>query len=409
MRRGVFWLVLVVGIFLAEVGLSQTMELGDIVYIGERFPITLHVADTLVVLNLNNPAKVYEFTVDQPGTTIELCFVRPCDHPCECVPTECIILANPGDEILFVLKANPQKEEVRRAVVRSPAADPTVQVALVERAGKCYLQFKVVDKSADLTCNLDEISVEFFIHDPQKPAKLVLKETGPITGEFVGEYQVEITYAQGKFTVSYHYGPAGKQESAKAEFFLPELPKVTVKVGETQLVRDLVDKIAAPLLDEIPSEFRLDGYCSFVLEFIRGIVQSHFAQPAEAFVEVQEGKLCVIVKEGCRYHAGIKEVKVLPPVQLVIKDEKGNVIRGGRLSAGTTYKIEAMNGLSDGCILIIELGCTGDKGESCPTVQSKKGASLEWSPTQADVGKTFAIVYVDKHLCNPPALIVTVD
>ncbi|MBC7222393.1 hypothetical protein H5T56_05385 [Candidatus Bipolaricaulota bacterium] len=407
MKRGVFWCVLVVGIFIVEAGLSQTMELGEVIYIGESFPVIVNVEDTLVVLNLNNPAKVYEFKVDKPGTTIELCFVRPCDHPCEGVPTERIVLANPGDQILFVLKRNPQKDEVRRAVYRSREEPLEVNLTLAGKDAKRYLCFKVEYKPADLTCNPDTLPIEFFIHDEGKLATLKLKETGPATGEFVGTYPVEISYAEGKFTVRYEYERADSQKELEPVVVaLPDLPKVTVRVGGAQFILDLVTGIDTAVLNEVPSEFRLDGYCSFVLEFIRGIIQSHYAPTAEVFVEVREGKLYVVVKDGCQYYAGIKDVKVLPPVQLVIKDEKGNVVRGGHLDAAKTYKIEAMNGLADGCVLIVELGCTDNK--CCQTLRSAMGAFIEWAPEQGREGKTFAIIYVDKYLCNPPALIVTV-
>jgi len=88
------------------------------IYIGEPFSVTVSIPDTLIVLNLSDPAKVYESKIEQPGP-IELCFVRACDHPCACVPVERVILANPGDEILFTLKKVGLDKEIRRSVLRS--------------------------------------------------------------------------------------------------------------------------------------------------------------------------------------------------------------------------------------------------------------------------------------------------
>lgn len=76
------------------------------IHIGERFQERVDVADVLIVLNLNDRSRIYEFDFPEPGT-LALCFVRPCDHPCECVPQNQIVLANPGDEILFIMKKPP--------------------------------------------------------------------------------------------------------------------------------------------------------------------------------------------------------------------------------------------------------------------------------------------------------------
>ncbi|MGC9075428.1 MAG: hypothetical protein ACP5JD_06900 [Candidatus Bipolaricaulaceae bacterium] len=402
MRRSVFWWGAVLGVLALSftgTGLAQTMELGDTIYIGERFPVTLHVADTLVVLNLTNPAKVYEFKMDQPGT-IELCFVRPCDHPCACVPVERVILANPGDEILFVLKGNPKGGEVRRPVVRAREDKPKIQAELVERDGKCRIKIAVDLMSADLTCSPDKIPALFYVQDEGKAIELELLETGPTTGKFEAEMLIEIAYEKGKFIVSYEC--KGKPESVVVT--LPELPKATIKVGGEAHVLDLVSLIPDNVMEKIPEKFRLDC-CSLTMEWIRGIVQASFPPSAQVFLEVIADKLYAIVRDGCRYQAGIKDVEVLEPVKLMVEDEKGASVQGGRLEAGKKYIIKAINGLEDGIILVVELGCSTAK----PVLKSVKGTTTEWTPDQELSERTVAIIYVDQYFCNPPALIFSID
>lgn len=391
------------GILLLPTGFSQeptsAIELGsEAIYLGERFLVTVNVSDTLIVLNLNNPTKVYEFKFDQPGT-MELCFVRPCDHPCECVPVERLIPANPGDEILFVLKGNPQKEELRRVVQRCREASPSIQLDFSETAGKCVFKVTLTNSCLDLACDLDKASAYFYVNDPEKALEIVLAETGPATGVFVGELPIEIRYSRGKFTVCYG--------NKMVDVVLPDLPQACVKVGDKEQCFALVSPIEEAVLTVIPPKFRMDC-CSFpTLEVIRGLIQSELGQNVDVSMELakEEGKLYVIAKKGCQYFAGTKEVTILPPVQLVVKDEKGNVLHGGRLEAGKKYVIEAQSGQEDGCILIVELGPSPDKCGQL--VESAKGPYYEWTPKQGE--KTFAIIYVDKYFCNPPALIVTVD
>lgn len=402
MGKGIFRGLLAFGVLVlsfAGAGLAQTMELGDAIYIGEPFPVTLHVKDTLVVLNLNNPAKVYEFQIDEPGT-IDLCFVRSCDHPCVCVPMERVLLANPGDAILFVLKENPQAGEARRPVLRAREDEPKVQVELTERNGKCWVKIAVELMSADESCSLDTISALFYVQDEEKAVKLTLEETGPATGKFVAEVPVEIAYAEGKFTVSYEC--AGKIESIVAT--LPDLPKAAIKVSDKVYILDLVGPIPESVMEAIPARFRI-SCCSLTMEWIRGIIQANFPSSAEVFLEVINSKLYAVVRDGCRYYAGAKDVTVLEPVKLVVKDEKGLLVQGGCLEAGKKYTVEAVNGLEDGIILVVELGCDADK----PVLASFRGTVAEWTPSQAISGKTVAVIYVDKYFCNPPALIFTVD
>ncbi len=402
MRRGAFLWVAALGILafsFVGTGLAQTLELGDVIYIGERFPVTVHVKDTLVVLNLNNLAKVYEFKLDQPGT-IDLCFVRACDHPCECVPMERVLLANPGDEILFVLKENPQAGEVRRPVVRAREDKPKIHAELAERDGKCCVKITVDFMSADLSCSLDKIPALFCVQDEGKTIQIELWETGPATGKFVAEVPIEIAYKDGKFTVFYEC--AGKTESIVVA--LPKLPKATIKVGEETYTLDLVAPISSNVMETIPGKLRVNC-CSLTMEWIRGIVQANFPPSAVVFVEVIGGGLFAIVRDGCRYYAGTKDVTILESVKLVVKDVKGVSVQGGRLEAGKKYTVEAINGLEDGIILVVELGCSADK----QTLKTFKGTTAEWTPGQGLSGKTVAIIYVDKYFCNPPALIFSID
>jgi hypothetical protein len=394
MGKGVLLgVVAVCGLF-CSAGITQPLIVPDQpIYIGQPFSINVSVPDTLIVLNLRDPAKVYEFKIEQPGE-IELCFVRACDHPCARIPMERVILANPRDTILFTLKQTPMEQEIRRSVLRAKEGETpeVLKAALVEVDGKSYFQIKVKHIGADLSCDQDNLSASFYVFDPQKGTTLTLRETGPATGEFEAAFPMELGYDQRKFTVKY--------ASNEVTVELPNLPKAVVKIGDEEYVFDLVKKVDEKALAEIPQQFRLGDCCSLAL--IEGAVKCHFAPTAQVNVELIGKKLYVIAKDGCQYYAGVKDVVVLDPVRLVVKDEKGQEFHGGRLDAGKKYTIEAINGLPDSYILVVSL--SSGKVVSEPG----KGASYEWTPGQ-EVKGTVAIIYVDQYFCNPLALIFEVD
>jgi len=390
-KRVLLGLVVLSGLF-CSAGITKNLEVPNGLYIGQPFIVNVGVSDTLIVLNLRDPAKVYEFKIEERGI-IELCFVRPCDHLPAHVPAERVILANPGDTILFTLKQTPMEQEIRRSVLRSIEGEkPEVLKAdLVEVEGKCYFQIKVKHIGADLSCDPDDLSVSFYVDDPQKVATLTLKETGPATGEFEAAFPIELRYDQRKFSVKY--------DSNEVTVELPNLPKAVIKIGDEKHIFDLVQKIDEKVLEGIPQKFRLGDCCSLAL--IEGMVKYHFDPAAQINLELIANELYVIVKDGCQYYAGVKDVVVLNPVRLVVKDEKGQELHGGSLDAGKTYTIEARNGLPDGYILVVSL----DSGEVVGG--PGKGASYEWTPGQ-DVKGFVAIIYVDQYFCNPPALIFDV-
>jgi len=245
---------------------------------------------------------------------------------------------------------------------------------------------------ADRSCDQDNLSASFYVFDPQKVATLTLRETGPATGEFKAELPIELSYEKGKFTVKY--------ASNEVTVELPNLPKAVIKIGDGEYVFDLVKKVDEKALAEIPQKFRLGDCCSLAL--IEGAVKYYFAPTAQVNVELIGKKLYVIVKDGCQYYAGVKDVDVLDPVRLVVKDEKGQEFHGGHLDAGKKYTIEAINGLPDGYILVVSLS------SGKVVVNPTQGRSYEWTPEQKDQG-TVAIIYVDQYFCNPPALIFEVD
>jgi hypothetical protein len=115
-------------------------------------------------------------------------------------PMERVILANPGDTILFTLKQTPMEQEIRRSVLRAKEGEtPEVLKAdLVEVDGKSCFQIKVKHIGADLSCDQDNLSASFYVFDPQKVATLTLRETGPATGEFETVFPMELGYDQEK-------------------------------------------------------------------------------------------------------------------------------------------------------------------------------------------------------------------
>ena len=336
MGKGVLLGVLALCGLFGSVGITQSLIVPEQIYIGQSFSVDVNVSDTLIVLNLRDSAKVYEakvyeFKMERPGK-IELCFVRACDHPCACVPMERVILANPGDTILFTLKKTPMEQEIRRRVLRSKEGEkPEVLKAdLVEVEGKCYFQIKVKHISADLSCDPDDLSVSFYVLDAKKEATIKLQETGPATGEFEAQFLVELKYDRGKFTVKY--------DSNEVTVELPNLPKAVIKIGDERYTfdLDLFKKVDEKVLREIPQKLRLSDCCSLAL--IEGMVKSHFSSAELIKLEPIDNKqLYVIVKKGCQYYVGVKDVEVLSPVQLVVKDEKGQELHGGRLDAGKKY------------------------------------------------------------------------
>ena len=401
-KRVLLGLVVLSGLF-CSVGITKDLEVPNELYIGQPFIVNVGVRDTLIVLNLRNPAKVYEFKIEEPGK-IELCFVRPCDHPPAHVPAERVILANPGDTILFTLKQTPMEQEIRRSVLRSIEGEkPEVLKAdLVEVEGKCYFQIKVKHIGADLSCDPDDLSVSFYVDDPQKVATLTLKETGPATGEFEAWFPItELKYESQKFIVKYQYKKDSKDETAETEVQLPNLLTAVIKIGDAEFTFDLVKGLDKEVLEEIPQKFRQGDCCAFAL--LQGMIKRHFDPAAQVNVELIENALYVIAKEGCQYFAGVKKVEVLAPVRLVVKDEKGQELHGGRLDAEKTYTIEARNGLpEEGYILVVSLA------SGKVVAEPSKGTSYKWTPGQ-DVKGSVAIIYVDPYFCNPPALIFEVD
>lgn len=399
MGKRVFWGVLVfLGLWflssLADEAVPSLVVPSEPIYIGKPFVVTVNVPDTLIVLNLNASVKAYEFKMDKPGEIV-LCFVRACDHSCECTPLERVIIANPGDKILFTLKNTPLSEEIRRTVLRAPEEPPEIQAGLVEHEGKCSLEITVTYPQADLTCESDQISATFYVQDPEKACEPIkLEEADPNTGVFKGMAAIELKYEKCKFIVRY----CGK------EVLTDLFPKAVVKVAGVEKNFELVGKLDEKVLAEIPEKIRPGDCCALALELIKERIKCHFETKPEVYIELIGGKLCVIVKDGCQYKVGVKDVEVLQPVRLVIKDESGQEVHGGRLEAGKTYTIEAINGLDEGWISVVELG----SGEIIGG-KAQKGATFEWMPEQAHTGKTFAIIYVDQYFCNPPALIVTVD
>jgi len=395
MGKGVLLGVLALCGLFGSVGIAQSLIVPEQIYIGQPFSVKVSVPDTLIVLNLSDPAKVYEFNMEQLDK-IELCFVRACDRPCAFVPMERVILAKPGDEILFTLKKTQMEREIRRSVLRAKEGEKpevlTADVVTVE--GKCYFQIKVKHISADDSCALNKLPMTFYVLDPQKVARTnKLEETGPATGEFEALFPVELKYDQGKFTVKY--------DSNEVTVELPNLPNAVIKIGDEEYTFSLFKKLDEKVLREIPNKFRLGDCCSLAL--IEGMVKSRFSFAELIKLEPIDNKqLYVVVKDGCQYYVGVKDVEVLSPVQLVVKDEKGQELHGGRLDAGKKYTIEARNGLPDGYILVVSLKTgkvLGGPG---------KGASYEWTPGQDDKGSV-AIIYVDPYFCNPPALIFEVD
>ena len=417
-KRVLLGLVVLSGLF-CSAGITKNLEVPNGLYIGQPFIVNVGVSDTLIVLNLRDPAKVYEFKIEERGI-IELCFVRPCDHLPAHVPAERVILANPGDTILFTLKQTPMEQEIRRSVLRSIEGEkPEVLKAdLVEVEGKCYFQIKVKHIGADLSCDPDDLSVSFYVDDPQKVATLTLKETGPATGEFEAWFPItELKYESQKFIVKYQYKKDSKDETAVAEVTLPSRPEANIKIGDTdtKFSFDLVKALDKELLEEIPQKFRQGDCCAFAL--LQGMIKRHFDPAAQVNIELIENALYVIAKEGCQYFAGVKKVEVLAPVRLVVKDEKGQELHGGSLDAGKTYTIEAINGLPEGYILVVLLKPDPDKSSdpansadsdrAGKVVHYGKGPSSNWTPGPNDKG-CVAIIYVDQYFCNPPALIFDV-
>jgi len=402
---------LIIGVF-AFTLLGAQIKLGESIVIGEPFAVEVEADDTLVVLNLSNPTRVYEFPVTK-GEKIQLCFVRPCDPPCPKVPdvpAERVIQANPGDEILFVLKKNPQASEVRRLVKRSsPGTEPSVEAKLGVTDKGCHLWVTVKYDAEDRSCEPDELFVEVFVVDEQDPIKLKLMEEGPAKGKFVGSCPLSLEYSssKGKFVVTYTpdspQTPSEKKQKTK-EVALPNYPTFSVSVKGKKYEFKLIEPITTQVLNAIPEKFRKDG-CS--LAYLTGLIQPLVAPSHEISIGEIQGKLYIVVKRGeCQYLAGVKDVTILDSVKLVVKDEKGNVLTGGYLTRGQKYTVVAENGLSEGCIMVVALG-PGDKG--CSAIVTKPGNTLEWTPAPEHEGKRIAIIYVDPYFCNPPALIFTVD
>jgi hypothetical protein len=117
-----------------------------------------------------------------------------------------------------------------------------------------------------------------------------------------------------------------KYASNEVTVELPNLPKAVIKIGDEEYDFDLVKKVDEKVLAEIPQKFRLGDCCSLAL--IEGAVKCYFAPTAQVNVELIGKKLYVIVKDGCQYYAGVKDVTVLDPVRLVVKDEKGQEFHG---------------------------------------------------------------------------------
>lgn len=364
------------------------LSLDPEIHIGERFKVTVNVADILIAVNLNDRAKIYEFDFPEPGT-MELCFVRPCDHPCECVTQNQIILAKPGDEILFVLKNHPQAEETRRKVLGFRSKPPKVEMQIVEQSDGCFAQFTGEKKDADLTCKEDRIAAYLYLvgEEKQTPKQVKLLETDPTSGVFIGHWPLSMDYKDGNFVVNGH------------TFSWPKFPKLIIKSDEFEKEFDLVNPLPSDLENVVPAKVRL-ACLEQALAQLRTSVTT-------IYTHVEENRLLVVVKKGCTYSYAAKEVEVLPPVELVVEDSAGRKLKGGYIEAGQKYKITAINGLKEGCILIVELGADG--GACGSVLGSYKGFAYTWKPDEKDRGKTVAIIYLDGYLCVPPALILSVD
>lgn len=409
MSRSVFGVSFLLSVVVLSLVGAEEIMLGDNIYIGEPFQVKANVDDTVVVLNLNNPTKVYEFFLKK-GETIELCFVRPCDHPCSCVPAERVIQATPGDEILFALKKS--KVELRRGVQRSsPREKPKIEMELVGQGEQCNLKISVTYAAKDSTCQRDELSVSLFIHDEKDPIPLTLHEKGWAGGEFEGQFPLKLSYTkgQGKFIVTYDdkQTPSGKPKVK--EVVLPNLPTVTVDVEGTKGTQKLVQPIKAEVLNVLPDTFRKGDCWVLVKERLAELVKTSFGPSSQIDVDEVQGKLYIVAQDGCKYFAGTKDVQVLPPVKLVVKDAQGKEVVGGTLKAGQKYEIEALHGQPDGCIIVVQLGPADKDKADCRAIIAKLGDKAEWTPGQEHQGKTFAVIYVDSYLCTPPALIFVVD
>lgn len=382
--------------FLPVLGAAD-LEVPSEIYIGEPVELRVNVPDVLVVVNLTTVA-VHEIPVPEPGV-VPLCFMRACDAPCPpctSVPQGQIIIANPGDEVLFTLRGHPQESELRRLIRRARVVEPQFDMKIVEREGGCALEFTVTKIDADLTCESEQLALILCLTSGENGAtpaetelanceSIMLTETGPTSGVFVGHYQLSLAYEDGKFTVNGQV------------FALPVIPKASVSLdGEGFQSFDLVKTLPAEILDKVPPVVR-EGCLDQVLAKLRGAAE-------KVYTLFKEGKLWVIVKNGCEYACGVKDLRILPPVQLVVVDPFGWKLQGGLLEAGKPYTIQAKDGVSEGCILIVGLG------EDCgKIVYQSKGPHCTWTPTQDLSGKTIAVLYLDPYLCLPAPLIFVVD
>lgn len=361
------------------------------IHIGERFQVRVDVADVLIVLNLNDRSRIYEFDFPEPGT-LALCFVRPCDHPCECVPQNQIVLANPGDEILFIMKNHPQTEEMRRKVLGFSSGPPKVDMKIIEKNGGCFAEFTVEKKDADLTCKEDLLTFSLHLRKEEDTialGEIELRETSPTSGVFMGHWLLSMDYKEGNFVVNGHVCP------------WPKFLKLIIKSDEFEEGIALVDPLPSELENAIPPKVRLA-----CLE--QALAQLRASTTAETFIHEKEGRLWVGVKDGCIYYYAPKEVEVLPSVELVVEDSAGRKLKGGYIEAGQEYEITAINGLPEGCILIVALGADGKACEAWETLLKSYTGPYPWDPKEYR-GKTVAIIYLDPYSCVAPALIFSVD
>ncbi len=386
MARTLAFSVVCVGVlFFGALG-APNLVVPPEIYIGEPVQVEVNVADTLIVVNLNDCAQVYKLVVPEPGA-LELCFVRPCDPPCASIPQGQIVLGQPGDTILFTLKNHPQEEEIRRTVQRARPTEPKVEMQMVTKEGGCVLKFIVDTPEADRTCAPDSLTLRLFLRDQEKAVEL--KETENTSGVFVGYYPISLSYAEGKFTVD------------GIVFALPELPKVRVNLAGATEEFPLVESLPEEVLAEIPSAVRKTCMDLFHTQ-LRALVDAE-----EVHTHVEGEKLRVVVKAQCTYAYGEKDVRILPSVQLGVLDPAGRKLQGGRLEAGKAYQIRTEGGVEEGCILVVRLGSQDAKcGE---ILAQQKGCSFTWTPGQELSGQTVAILYLDPYFCLPPALVFIVD